>query len=58
MTEEEVQIQKEWHKAELDFLHELACKYGISNQDMRRLCHYAHVNYIELQHNVIQPTQH
>lgn len=58
MNEQEAQMLKLWHKEELDFLHELGCKYGISQQDMKRLCSYAHVSYFELQNNVIEPTKH
>lgn len=58
MTEQDIKAMQEIHKQELDFLHTLACKYGISMDDMKRLCYLTTINFHELQHHVIAPTQH
>lgn len=58
MTEQDIKAMQEIHKQELDFLHTLACKYGISMDDMRKLCLYSHVSFAELQNNVLTPIQH
>ena len=58
MTEQDVKALQEIHQDHLNFLHELACKYGISMNEMQKLCYMTAINFHELQHHVITPTQH
>ena len=50
------EMVREWHKERLDFIHEIASKYPMNNQEICRLCEYMEVQRWELNQNVLETT--
>lgn len=42
------------HQDEMDFIYEIACKYGMTKAEVHRLCCYMHIEYATLQKHELE----
>lgn len=54
LTEHETKEIAAIHRDSMDFLHELACKYNMTNFEVQRLCAYMFISYPELRHHILE----
>ena len=56
LTDYQRQQLDQLHRDEMDFVHELACKYSMTYQEVMRLCNYLHIEPAHMKAHTLENT--